>query len=390
MEGALMKKTIHILALLAVGLASGLCDQSLSLQNPQRDPVGQILAIRGRVYLKANAKAKAIKLDPKRDQDRPLYAGESVRCNKGGFLRVLLNRKEEEIAPSKEWREFGAKTGDALPSLTRRAQAPARTEPQPSLDDSRALAVDLEKVSKMAHPSPAPTEHSRSKASAGAAASAGGKSSTERILEEYADALGPNASLVRSTEARGVFEIPFLGSSGSLEVYTKGRDKALAVVEVPGSAPIREGLNGESAWRQTPNSGVTDISPSQLWLAKFSPGSYSAIRLMTDYRDWRVVAETSMGNRDVYVLRGTPPNGNPEKFYFDMRSLLLVRVDSPVATAQGEFIFERYFEDYRDVDGARIPFRIRGMAPTGSFTVKLSEFKLNVAIDDSKFQKPKT
>jgi hypothetical protein len=49
---------------------------------------------------------------------------------------------------------------------------------------------------------------------------------------------------------------------------------------------------------------------------------------------------------------------------------------------------EVYLEDYKEVDGIKIPFTVKQVTPAFSFTIKLAEVKHNVPIDDAKFNKP--
>ena len=48
------------------------------------------------------------------------------------------------------------------------------------------------------------------------------------------------------------------------------------------------------------------------------------------------------------------------------------------------------FEDYRDVDGMKVPFtiRINSIASFFSSTRQFTEIKLNVPVDETKFNKP--
>ena len=49
---------------------------------------------------------------------------------------------------------------------------------------------------------------------------------------------------------------------------------------------------------------------------------------------------------------------------------------------------ENDFEDYRDVDGIKLPFTTRQKAPQGGMSIQLREIKHNVPIDDAKFAVP--
>jgi hypothetical protein len=47
-----------------------------------------------------------------------------------------------------------------------------------------------------------------------------------------------------------------------------------------------------------------------------------------------------------------------------------------------------YFEDYRAVDGVKLPFAIRRARPGFTWTYQYDEIKLNTPLDDSRFNKP--
>jgi hypothetical protein len=46
------------------------------------------------------------------------------------------------------------------------------------------------------------------------------------------------------------------------------------------------------------------------------------------------------------------------------------------------------FDDYREVEGVKVPFTTRLVTPTSSTTLKFTEIKLNDPIGDDRFDKP--
>jgi len=48
---------------------------------------------------------------------------------------------------------------------------------------------------------------------------------------------------------------------------------------------------------------------------------------------------------------------------------------------------QTYMDDYRPVDGAYYPFRIRHVEQGNVFTVRITQVKNNPPVDDSVFQK---
>ena len=77
-----------------------------------------------------------------------------------------------------------------------------------------------------------------------------------------------------------------------------------------------------------------------------------------------------------------------EKWYFDADSGLLVRVDIERENPQGKVPVEVYLDDYREVDGVKLPFSLRQVTPAFSVNLTAEEIKHGVSVDDAKFKKP--
>jgi hypothetical protein len=79
-----------------------------------------------------------------------------------------------------------------------------------------------------------------------------------------------------------------------------------------------------------------------------------------------------------------------EKLYFDAQTGLLLRSLSITQTMLAPIPDQTDFEDYRDVDGVKLPFTIRQSAvdARNGWTRKYTEIKQNVPIDDTKFNPP--
>ena len=96
-------------------------------------------------------------------------------------------------------------------------------------------------------------------------------------------------------------------------------------------------------------------------------------------------------DRDVYIVGAVRLDEKSERLYFDAESGLLRRRISYMRTLIGMIPQQIDFEDYREVDGLRLPFTIR-MASTdpGSDPIirKFAEIKLDVQLPDTKFGKP--
>jgi hypothetical protein len=54
----------------------------------------------------------------------------------------------------------------------------------------------------------------------------------------------------------------------------------------------------------------------------------------------------------------------------------------------GDYNVQTYLDDYRPVDGAYFPFRVKHVEKGNVFTVKVTQIKHNVPVEDTVFLKP--
>jgi hypothetical protein len=213
----------------------------------------------------------------------------------------------------------------------------------------------------------------------------------DQLLDKYVAALGGKAAIQKTTSfvMKGTFDLPAMGVSGAtMEGGAKAPNKSFASIEIPGFGTITQGYNGTVSWQKDPQSGLRELSGAELASSKRDGEFYKDIKLKELYPKMVLKGKDKVGDKDVFVIEATPPDGSAEKWYFDAQSGLLIRKDVENETPNGKMAFEVYMEDYRDVDGVKVPFTERRMNPSFSYTVKITEIKRNVAVDDAKFNKP--
>ena len=90
----------------------------------------------------------------------------------------------------------------------------------------------------------------------------------------------------------------------------------------------------------------------------------------------------------MYVVEATPAESSAETWYFDTQTGLILREDAERESPQGKQSVQVFLEDYKDVDGVKMPFSIRQITSAFTLTIKMEEIKNNVPVDDAKFNKP--
>lgn len=214
--------------------------------------------------------------------------------------------------------------------------------------------------------------------------------SVDQILERYVQALGGRSAIekVSSRVMRGRFDAAGRDGSGSVEMYVKAPDKSLLVMEVPGYGRVRQGFDGTTGWAGDPERGVRDMNGQELSNARRAATFPQATKLRELYPKMTLKGEEKVGPRDAYLIEADPGDGTLRRLYFDRASGLLLRSTVERDTPSGRAAYDVVMEDYREIDGVRVPFTLRQSIPGLEFTIKLTDIRHNVQIDDEKFKKP--
>jgi outer membrane lipoprotein-sorting protein len=212
----------------------------------------------------------------------------------------------------------------------------------------------------------------------------------DQILEKYAQAVGGRAAFQKLTSrvATGTLEDQE-GNSFSIELWAKAPARFRFEVTVPNYGPIVQAYDGSAAWDSNPSEGVRDLSGGARANRIRNSQFYREVNLRQLYKSLRVTGTSKIGELNVLVVEATPAEGAPDVFYFAADSGLLLRRDSHYEDQGQTIAFETHYEDYREVDGVKLPFALRRVGQDNSnFTIRLATIQHNVPIDDSKFSKP--
>src|SRR5215813_5444911 len=214
------------------------------------------------------------------------------------------------------------------------------------------------------------------------------KANVDAILDQYVQAMGGRAALERvTTRVMTGTLVAQGGMKAPLEVYEKAPNKTLTIFRAP-HGTNQMGFDGAIGWTKTPEQGLREERGPQLDFIKSEAEFYKELKLRERYSKLTLLGMAQLDNREAYVIEAAPPRRQPEKLYFDRQTGLLVRMDIVPDLGREKMQAQIYFEDYRAVDGVKLPFAIRRARPNFTWTYQFDEIKLNVPLDDSRFNKP--
>ena len=209
----------------------------------------------------------------------------------------------------------------------------------------------------------------------------------EQVLTNYYAAVGgKNApTKFQSIVMKGSIERPG-NRSGPLEVTLKGADKSLMTMTLP-QGVVLQGVNGENGWVKSGTTGSQKLNGSNLAQLHRVAAYYAVIKVPDQLAQMRVVGTEKIGDRDTFVVALRNDPNRTTRYYFDTQTGLLLRELTTTKTMLAPLPEQVDFEDYRDVDGVKLPFTIRSSdpAPFDNAVRRFTEIKSNVAVDDNIF-----
>ncbi len=212
------------------------------------------------------------------------------------------------------------------------------------------------------------------------------------VIAKYVDALGGQAALqkLQSRVMTGTWVNRQRQSSNVTIEEKSGKLRRSA----QGGPSV--GFDGSTAWSQD-GATVSDLTGFPLLTIAQAADLAQPLQL-ADHYQWQATrpARPLPGTQTpVNVLQGAPlVGGTPVPnttvaFYFDATSGLLVRRVISVRTPMGTLSEQTDFADYRAVSGVKMPYSITVATPQTIDALTLTDVKVNTAVDDARFVRPK-
>jgi len=208
----------------------------------------------------------------------------------------------------------------------------------------------------------------------------------DQILTNYEKAINVTPAVKRATRVeQGTVDGP--RGHGTMETYRTFSDSALAILHVA-NGTTTEGYDGKIGWTQRAGGEASEQRGDELMRTRQWAGFYPGETFKTDYARTEVRAKESVNGRDAYVVMGWWNEGGADRIYFDAETGLLLRVTHRIESPLGALPLQTDYDDYRDVNGLKIPFTVRVMRVDGTTMYSWQKMDTNVLIDPSRYEKP--
>jgi hypothetical protein len=209
----------------------------------------------------------------------------------------------------------------------------------------------------------------------------------QKIVDQYIKAVGGSKALAkaRTITIEGTFQTPD-GKSGTYTLNTRLPNRYYSELVV-GDTNLIEAYNGKSAWHRTATGDFATLvgaDGSQLEAA----GQYYNSHLV-DAKKNKVglgfAAFSKVRGRDALEIEVTTVSGAKRHVFFDAQTHLILKEAATVGGIDEQILYD----DYRPVNGVKIPYKIELHRGTETYDIAVTRAEVNGAIGERVFDFPK-
>ena len=212
-------------------------------------------------------------------------------------------------------------------------------------------------------------------------------SSVDQIFAKYVEAVGGSAATGTKTLVLKGKREASQDRNWPNEITLALPDKFLMIATTP-QGTVRQIINGDKGSVMN-GANVRNLTPAEAIAAKRSFDEFFNVVKVKMSPGMRSGGVQRVGEREAYVVEQMT-DSKTERYYFDIQTGLLLRKITINQTVLVPFPEQIDFENYRDVDGVKVPFTIRYSAidTFDSWTRTFTEIKRNSVAEDTLFAIP--
>ena len=222
----------------------------------------------------------------------------------------------------------------------------------------------------------------------------------DEVIDKSIAAQGGRAALakLKSRKMTGTITLvtPAGDIAGTVEIQNATPNKSRSLIKADltslgaGMLTVDQRFNGTSGYVMDSLQGNRDITGQQLDNMRNTAFPHPFVTYKDQGISAKLIGKEKLGDRDVFVITFEPPAGSTVRQFIDAETYIpkqtVVKINVPQLGVDVEQTTE--FDDYRDVDGVKIPFKLTSSSSVQSFTIVFTKIEHNVPLDETLFSKP--
>jgi photosynthetic reaction center cytochrome c subunit len=209
------------------------------------------------------------------------------------------------------------------------------------------------------------------------------------VIDAYVKAIGGPAAIAKLksvTEKASMAMGP--GHSVAVEIFEETPNRRVSFAHMPDGSDSVTAFNGTEGWLTFPKRPLREMNADEQYAAKLDAEFLVPSDPRKAFAELKSAKPDTIDGKEVNVVLGINPDQPAVKLYFDKQTGFLVRMVRYANTPLGMNPTQVDLADYREQNGAKIPFEWTIARPFGRFTMKVDSVQVNSTIDPAKFVKP--
>lgn len=203
------------------------------------------------------------------------------------------------------------------------------------------------------------------------------------IVAKYVSAIGGKDAIMKVTSLKQVatMEIPSIGMSAEMEMYSAAPNKMASKTNIPGLGEMLNGYNGTVGWDMNPMQGPRLLADKELTNMADGADFYANMLYSADrYASMTTLGDTVINGEKAYKVKMVRKSSGKESFsFFSATSGLLLAGISTQESQMGALETTQVVSEYKKFGDLMIPTKIQQSMGPQSMTLTVKSVEINGA-----------
>lgn len=208
-----------------------------------------------------------------------------------------------------------------------------------------------------------------------------------KIADQYVKAAGGSKALsrIQTMTLEGTFTNPADGKSATFTLDTKFPNRYYSEL-VLGDKNVIEAYNGKSAWHQTAAGELGTLLGRDGLQLEAASSYYNSrfLNLKKNKLTLAFIGHAQVRGRDALQIEVTAPTGVKRQVFFDPQTHLIAEESGAIGGVSEEI----FYDDYRTVDGVKMPYKIELHRGSDVYAIDVTRAAINGTVGERVFDFP--
>jgi len=211
--------------------------------------------------------------------------------------------------------------------------------------------------------------------------------SASAVIAKYVAAIGGKDEVMKVTSLKqtATMDVPAIGLSASMEMYSAAPNKMSAKTNIPGMGEMQSGYNGTVAWDINPMQGPRLLADKELVNTADNADFYANLLYSPEhFASMETVGDTTINGEKAFKLKMIRKATQKESTsYFSATSGLLLAGVTTQDSQMGTLTVTSTMSDYKQFGGLLMPTKLETQMGPQKMIVTIKDVTINGATESA-------